>query len=221
MTVAPVRRKVGKHIVHRRVRRFASSELTLDLGCGRHSTYVDDFSRRVGVDICHDEGVDVVADAHALPFSSGSFEQLVCSEVLEHLAHPQQAASEMARVLRHGGRLVLTTPFVYPLHEAPHDYWRLTSYGLHQLFDPYFEIRELQDLYSEEETLAILLQRVAFQRRGAPVRRYAYMLLAHLIFRFVSAPRARRFQDIGQTVEGPFLTAGYILVAHKRDRDNG
>jgi glycosyltransferase involved in cell wall biosynthesis len=49
-------------------------------------------------------------DAHNLEFPDGMFDDVVCSEVLEHLANPDKAVSEFARVLKANGKLILTTP---------------------------------------------------------------------------------------------------------------
>ncbi len=64
--------------------------------------------------------------------ASGSVGRYGCDalEVLEHLCKHQEALGEIARVLRPNGRLLLTVPFLYPVHDAPHDYQRLTAYGL-------------------------------------------------------------------------------------------
>ncbi len=208
--------KVGKHVIRQEVHAFRNNRRTLDLGCGR-SPNAAAFPNRVGVDIVRAEGVQVIADAHFLPFALGSFEQIVSSEVLEHLADPARAAHEMVRVLSARGTLVLTTPFVYPVHEAPHDYQRFTVYGLRRLFAlAGFEITELKELFTEEQTLGILLQRIAFQRRDSALRHYFYLLLAHLCFRWPAPARSPRYQDIAGSVPGPFLTAGYLLVARKK-----
>lgn len=73
---------------------------------------------------------DVFADAARLPFPDASVDAVVMFEVLEHLREPQAALAEAARVLRPGGRLLLSMPFLYPIHDAPHDYQRLTVHGL-------------------------------------------------------------------------------------------
>lgn len=73
---------------------------------------------------------DVFADAARLPVADGTVDVVVCLEVLEHVRHPQQVLAEIARVLRPGGRLCLSMPFLYPIHDAPFDFQRLTRYGL-------------------------------------------------------------------------------------------
>lgn len=213
---SPLWRKVGKHVVRGEIRRFATAQRTLDLGCG-NAPGADDFPNRIGMDIARASGAHVIADAHFLPFPPGTFDTILCSEVLEHLTDPERAVREMARVLASGGKLVLTTPFVYPIHEAPHDYRRFTFYGLKRLFQPVFEIREIKSLYSEEQTIAILIQRIAFQREDSPLRRHIYLLFAHLIYRLLPASGAQRYQGLDRDVEGPFLTAGYLLIAEKRE----
>ncbi len=77
--------------------------------------------------------VDVWGDGSRLPFASGRFDTGLMIEVLEHLAHPDACVAEVARVLAPGGRLLLTVPFIAPLHALPHDYTRWTPAGLSAL----------------------------------------------------------------------------------------
>lgn len=82
-------------------------------------------------------------DVESMTFGDGTFDGVICLEVLEHVKRPWNAAAELIRVLRPGGALLLTTPFLYPYHgkggasqshgEYP-DLWRLTHQGLSQLF---------------------------------------------------------------------------------------
>ncbi len=72
----------------------------------------------------------VFGDARRLPVADASIDTVLLLEVLEHLRHPADALSEACRVLRPGGKLLLTMPFLYPEHDAPHDYQRYTSHGL-------------------------------------------------------------------------------------------
>lgn len=75
---------------------------------------------------------DVFGDASRLPLATESVDAAVMLEVLEHVRLPAQALQEIARVLRPGGTLVLSMPFLYPIHDAPHDYQRYTLHGLHR-----------------------------------------------------------------------------------------
>jgi SAM-dependent methyltransferase len=59
-----------------------------------------------------------------------SFSLIVCTEVLEHVARWDRAFANIASLLTRGGRVIVTSPFVYPLHEEPHDYWRPTPYAV-------------------------------------------------------------------------------------------
>ena len=86
-----------------------------------------DVQERVG-------GVDFIADVMDMaPVDSGSFDVVLCSQVLEHVNDPARALAEIHRVLAPGGRLVLTVPFLSRLHEVPHDYFRYTEFGLRHL----------------------------------------------------------------------------------------
>ncbi len=110
----------------------------LDIGCG-HRPYRELFpgSQYLGMDmpVSYGEGSspDAWASAAALPFADGSFDCVVCTEVLEHLEDPARAVNEMRGVLRPGGCLLLSSPFIWPLHEQPRDFLRYTRFGLESL----------------------------------------------------------------------------------------
>jgi SAM-dependent methyltransferase len=94
-------KKVTREKLDAFLRVHATDKHTLDLGSS-WSPYAKYFPNRVTCDITPGEGVDVVADAHALPFEDGEFELIICSEVLEHLHTPEKAIAEMRRVSRDG-----------------------------------------------------------------------------------------------------------------------
>jgi SAM-dependent methyltransferase len=116
--------------------------------------------------------VHVVGDARRLPVRDAAFDVVLCTEMLEHVPEPQQAIDEMWRVLKPGGTLVLTTRFLFPIHDAPHDYFRFTKYGLRHLLKR-FEVLELQEEADSVGTIAILVQRLGMQARtlGSPTLR--------------------------------------------------
>jgi SAM-dependent methyltransferase len=81
----------------------------------------------VVADIAHVLGPDVVADVQSLPFPDGAFDAVKATEILEHVPDPAAALAECRRVLRAGGHLVATTPFLERLHGDPSDYARYTE----------------------------------------------------------------------------------------------
>ena len=72
----------------------------------------------------------VFADGASLPFASSSFDTVLLLEVLEHVIDAERVLAEIDRVLKPGGTLLISMPFLYPLHDAPHDYRRYTAPGL-------------------------------------------------------------------------------------------
>ncbi|WP_268890881.1 class I SAM-dependent methyltransferase [Cognatilysobacter lacus] len=72
----------------------------------------------------------IFGDATRLPLRDGVFDYVVALEVVEHLPDPYAALQEMARVIKPGGGLILSMPFMYPVHDDPHDYQRFTEHGL-------------------------------------------------------------------------------------------
>ena len=110
----------------------------LDVGCGSRpyqETYFAPAETYVGVDYPTPRSrPDVVSSALGLPFKDECFDTVVSTEVLEHVPDPLRALTEMHRVLRPDGFLILTAPMHWPRHEVPHDYFRHTYDGLIYLF---------------------------------------------------------------------------------------
>jgi SAM-dependent methyltransferase len=79
--------------------------------------------------------VDFVGSAEELPIADAAFDVALCTQVLEHVPEPARVLAELARVLRPGGRLYLSVPLVWELHEMPHDYFRYTSSGIEHLLE--------------------------------------------------------------------------------------
>ena len=77
--------------------------------------------------------IDVFGDGQELPVATASCDTVLSLEVLEHVPFPERCVAEMARVLRPGGRLLLTVPFTAPLHQLPYDFRRFTPRGLEEL----------------------------------------------------------------------------------------
>lgn len=76
---------------------------------------------------------DYVASAEALPLDDGVVDAVLCTQVLEHVPDPSALLREAARVLRRDGKIHLTVPFVWELHELPFDFWRFTPASIERL----------------------------------------------------------------------------------------
>lgn len=74
--------------------------------------------------------LEVVGDAHHLPFLENSFDGVVCETLLEHVLEPEQVIREIHRVLKPGGKCYVMMPFMFGFHAAPSDFQRFTNKGL-------------------------------------------------------------------------------------------
>ena len=138
----------------------------LDLGCGKVPLYgaYKDFVQEI---TCVDWGatthgltfVDFECDlSRPLPFSAGEFDTVILSDVLEHVPEPAQLWSEISRILRTGGKCLLSVPFFYWIHEEPFDYYRYTEYALRRFAERTgFRVVLLESLGGIPEVLADLL----------------------------------------------------------------
>jgi glycosyltransferase involved in cell wall biosynthesis/SAM-dependent methyltransferase len=85
---------------------------------------------------------DLICDAHRLPFADRIFDAVIALNAFEHYRDPRTAAHEIMRVLRPGGRVLIHTAFLQPLHEAPWHFYNCTRYGLEAWFED-FETEKL------------------------------------------------------------------------------
>lgn len=119
------------------IRKYAKGKL-VDLGCGNvpfYSAYKDHITGNTCVDwpntLHKNQYLDVECDLNQpLPLPDCYFDTIIISEVLEHIANPELVWAEMKRILKPGGRILLSVPFLYKIHEAPFDFFRYTEFAL-------------------------------------------------------------------------------------------
>lgn len=120
-----------RSLEYERLRGAVLSGRTLDIGGGSRFTYLDLFKVEGEVEtinISDKVGATWLADLNQpLKFESGSFDTVISLNTLEHIREDQQLLGEMVRVLKPGGRMIFTVPFLYRVHGSPHDYHRHTS----------------------------------------------------------------------------------------------
>ena len=138
----------------------------LDFGCGRkpYKNLFTNASRYVGLDMMgsgHDHTystVDVYYDGKIIPFPDSSFDHVFSSEVFEHVENLDEILSELHRVLKPGGKILITVPFVWNEHEIPYDFRRFTKYGITSILKMHqFEMEKLETSSHFFETLYQML----------------------------------------------------------------
>ncbi len=193
----------------------ATDTLTLEVGAKRQS-YRALFPNTISGDIVAYAGLDAQLDAHRLPFADASFAVLLCTEVLEHCHDPQWVIDEFYRVLQPGGKLILTTRFIFPIHDAPYDYFRFTKYGLRHLCRAFAEV-SVEEEARTVETTAVLAQRLAYQVRWkVPLVRIGLQGMARFLL-WAQHGVAEEYGDITRAAgETNIMASGYYVIALKR-----
>lgn len=145
----------------------------------------------------------------SLPLKDGLFDTVVCLEVFEYVTDPQKALSEIRRVLKPEGKLVLSTPF---LHRADtlQDYWRFTEYGLRLILkEGGFEVKGLK---AQGSALGVVVNILKYVISIQPNRMVRYLLdfltrpLLYLMFK-LDAVTARYQPELAT------FSTGYLVVA--------
>lgn len=153
---------------------------------------------------------DLLANAEKMPIETGSFDTLVCTEVLEYVDEPALFLGEISRVMRPGGVLILSLPFLHRF-DSPEDRWRFGPAALEEL--SHRAGLSVESLTAQGGWLASLahlaksgLHLQATGRLGKILTALAYPFLEGLFWmdRFVL------------NSSGGGWTTGYILVAKKR-----
>lgn len=135
---------VSRHALHPHARAIieyakAQGGMALDFGAGLK--FVSDYSEHsINLEIEAYPTTDIVAAGQRLPFPDNTFEGVFSLSVLEHVSDPFKCASEMARVLKPGGKLLIGAPFLFQEHGYPEHYYNMTRRGVANLFEGHLEI---------------------------------------------------------------------------------
>jgi SAM-dependent methyltransferase len=116
------------------------------VGCGDkpYRKWVGSPREYIGIDVQPGRHVDrVIEEGKPWPLDSARFDAVLCTQVLEHVADPQATLSEISRVMKPGGILILSVPFAYNEHGAPSDYRRFSASGICLALADAFEVQEV------------------------------------------------------------------------------
>jgi SAM-dependent methyltransferase len=161
-------------------------------------------------------GLETVADLGALPFRDGLFDAAVHIVTIEHLREPGRALAEMSRTMRPGAPLLIAAPHEWEVHQAPHDYFRYTRYGLAYLLERAgFEVCELRPAGGFFRLLARrLLNGLQFFAGGV---RWVMFLPAAIVL----VPPALVLPWLDCLDREKNFTVGYVCIARKKSRSSG
>jgi SAM-dependent methyltransferase len=164
----------------------------MDFGCGS-KPYRSLFhvSQYTGLDFENpghphvNEQIDVFYDGKRIPFSDETFDSIFSSEVFEHVFNLDEALGELNRVLKTGGKFLITCPFTICEHEVPNDFARYSSFGLRHLLEKHgFEVLQLEKTGNSVETvfqlwIMYLHQHINPWFRKIPVVRSAFRFFTY------------------------------------------
>lgn len=168
--------------------KLASGDRVLDFGCAdqpyRHVFPAG--AAYVGADLPGNPLAAVeVSPAGTLPLEDESFDAVLSTQVLEHVGEPSTYVGECFRVLRPGGRLLLSTHGIMVLHPDPVDYWRWTSDGLrYELEQAGLRVVELKGVMGLAPTAIQLFQDATYGALPRLLRAPYALVLQSLIALF-------------------------------------
>ncbi|MEO0435987.1 MAG: class I SAM-dependent methyltransferase [Pseudomonadota bacterium] len=201
------------------IRSHATGDL-LDVGCGRkpYAEMIAPFvASHVGIDYPgspHEQSaINVYGRAERLPFREESFDTVLCTAVLEHLAEGRAAVDEAFRVLKPGGTAIYSVPFIWHLHEEPHDYYRYSKYGLDYVFKTAgFSVESIEPLSGFWVTFGQLFVYNIYRFNVGPLRFFPIIPLVGLLVQLFALL-------LDQIDRSPQWTWMYLIIARKRDQN--
>lgn len=165
----------------------------------------------LSIDIDDARNPDVVGDISSYSFGDEKFDFIIISEVLEHVKEPQLAVDNLHKHLEPNGVLVLSTPFIMPLHDRPYDFYRYTKYGLGYLLRG-FEDVEIKERNSYFEAIDVLWVRIMM------VGSRKSLLLSILIVPLVMVFKVPLSFLLTRWLPCDYMTTGYVATATKSDQ---
>lgn len=197
----------------------------LDLGCGEkpfEKILLNHFEivEYLGIDMVENSMADILLDLNIerIPFEEKSFDLIILSEVLEHLYNPMFILKEALRVLKKGGYIYISTPFLFHYHEPPHDYYRYTEFFYKKFALEnnllIISIKKGGTFFSSPFFALILLITAIFKKLGIKPLAYTLTSLFNIISLIIDSVTLRIF-PARLKQEAQYLHAGISVIFKK------
>jgi SAM-dependent methyltransferase len=166
----------------------------LDIGCGFMPYRSVVFSppsrvqKYIGMDLAENiyQKPDLEWDGQTIPLDNDSVDCALATEVFEHCPEPHAVMGEACRVLRPGGTLFFTVPFLWPLHDVPHDEYRFTPFALERhLRNAGFTGISMQAQGGWDASLAQMIGLWVRRRPFSPFKRAVLSRIAFPVVRYL------------------------------------
>ena len=215
---------IARRGLYKNIRNYAQKDFSqktiLDVGCGikPYQHLFSEAKEYIGIDIQggghldKSKMVDAYYDGRTIPFENERFDIAICTQVLEHAEDPERLLAEIHRVLKGGGEVFVTVPFVWNEHEIPYDFRRWTRFGLKALFVPLgFQIAELRTEAGVFRVVGQLISGFIFETLG---RNILGKVVAAVVLCF---PVQLFFIILDFIFRNSWINLDYVLVARKSE----
>lgn len=189
-----------------------SEVLTVGAG-GKISALLFDFSKKNGFnvttfDISDHRNPDILGDFCTYDFKDIKFDYVVLAEVLQFFTNPKDGLENAFSILKPGGKIIITTPFIFPIHDRPYDLYRFTKHGLEYLLAK-FENVQIQEKNSAVESIDVLWMR--FNK----IQGSRTFILKHILLFSVYYLKRPITKLLMRYIKTDIMTTGYNVTATK------
>lgn len=153
----------------------------------------------------------ILGDAQSIPLRSNAVDCVKCTELLEHVEYPERILEEISRILKPGGTLILSSPFIFGIHSDPHDFQRFTDEKLGRMLEGSFHILTLKKQGLYFTVLAYMIKQGVLSSKSRH-RIFFYWLLPILDL-------LAKLDDLASVKNSRFMssfTTGFFVLAVKK-----
>lgn len=207
-------RKENYHFLKEELGKMNKDSVLVDLGAGQ-SDFLELTSafKLCAVDLYPYPGIQVVCDLeHSLPFKDKSVDIVLLTNLLEHVREPNAVLEECYRILKPGGMLLGTVPFMIQIHQRPYDFYRYTEYNLEYLFTKH-QLRNAA--ITPVSNLSVLFFNVATSFFTRAIKKTRYKLLWKIMWKMARIKMAIVQKLFKNHLSNPDNPLGYCFKAYK------